>query len=223
MNAKTCFLLAALAFSCAAPPAAAQVNLVVNGGFDTGISGWTTNASSGYYESLKGNPGGCFTLLSSISQSVTGLVPGSRYIVSGSYDIEGGNIVSTPSFGVAIDGAFLYEVAPADYAWHDFAFSYTATSSTAVLGLAAQINGTSDVYRVDNVAIQPAPSVTLRVVGTNVVVSWPTNMPGLTLQSATNLNAPTWVTVTNTRAIVGTNYSVALSRVRQVQFFCLTR
>jgi hypothetical protein len=223
MNARICFLLAGLAFSHPVPPAEAQGNLVVNGGFDTGVSGWMTNVSSGYYEALKGDPGGCFTLYSSISQSITGMIPGSQYVISGSYDIEGGNIVSSPSFGVAIDGIFLFEVAPRDYAWHDFAFSYRATSSAAELSVAAQINGTSDVYRIDNIAMQPTPSVALRVVGTSIVLSWATNRVGFSLQSATNLNTANWVAVTNTPAIVGTNYSVTLSAAQRVQFFSLKR
>jgi len=223
MNARICFLLAVLAFSHPVPPAVAQGSLVVNGGLDTGVSGWTTNASSGYYEARKGNPGGCFTLYSSISQTVTGLVPGSQYVISGSYDIEGGNIVSSPSFGVAIDGIFLFEVAPHDYSWHDFAFSYRATSSAVVLSVAARLNGTSDVYRIDNLALQPTPSVALRVVGTSIFLSWATNTVGFSLQSATNLNTSNWVAVTNTPAIVGTNYSVTLSAAQQVRFFSLKR
>src|SRR4051794_40018362 len=89
MSAKACFVFGAMALVLPMSSVWAQNNLVVNGGFDTGVSGWTTNASSGYYEGLKGHPGGCFTLYSSISQSVAGLVPGSRYMISGSYEIEG--------------------------------------------------------------------------------------------------------------------------------------
>jgi hypothetical protein len=223
MNARILFLFVALAFSHPVPPAAAQGNLVTNGGFDTGVSGWTTNASSGYYESLKGNPGGCFTLFSSISQNIAGLIPGSHYVISGSYDIEGGSIGISPSFGVAIDGTFLFEAAPHDYSWHDFAFSYRAASSAAVLSVVAQINGAANVYRIDNIAMQPAPSVAVQAVGTSIILSWATNAVGFSLQSATNFNTSHWVAVTNTPAVIGTNYSVTLNAAQRAQFFSLKR
>src|SRR5437867_3626864 len=136
MPTKTYFVLALLPLSLPLPQATAQGNLVANGGFDTDASGWTTNASSGYYDRFKGNPGGCFTLTSPstntpmISQTINGLVPGSHYAISGTYSIEGGYIVSTPSLGVGINGVFLYQVAPPDYSWHSSTFEYTATSSS---------------------------------------------------------------------------------------------
>src|SRR5438309_969518 len=120
MPFKTYLVLALLALSLHLPQAAAQGNLVLNGGFDTDASGWTTNASSGYYERFKGNPGGCFTLTSPatnmpmISQTINGLIPGSRYAILGSYSVEGGNLGSTPSLGAALNGIFLFQVAPPD-------------------------------------------------------------------------------------------------------------
>jgi hypothetical protein len=222
------FVTAALFFE-SLTLATAQGNLVVNGGFDLNASGWTTNAFSGYYEPLKGDPGGCFTLLSSpaamptISQPINGLVPGANYVISGSYSIEGGNIGSTPSLGVAMNSTFVFQVAPPDYNWHNFNFPYLAASSSAVLSLAAHINGTSNSYRVDNIVMQPVPSLRVRIAGANVMLSWPTNTIGFSLQTATNLNAASWVAVTNAPAIVSTNYSVALSAAGRIQFFRLKR
>ena len=153
--------------------AVAQGNLVVNGGFDSGVSGWTTNVSSGYYDPLKGDPGGCFTLYGSISQTIPNLVSGSSYAISGSYDVEGGTLGGTPSFGISMNGVVLDQVAPQDYLWHNFTFNYVAGSSSALLGLTAGLNETSDVYRVDNLSIQVVPEpdmMCLMGVGVGVIL-----------------------------------------------------
>ena len=224
------FALVTAALFFASPPiATAQANLVINGGFDLNASGWTTNTFSGYFDALKGNPGGCFTLFSSpaatptISQTINSLVHGANYVISGSYSIEGGNIVSTPSLGVAMNGTVLFQVAPPDYNWHNFNFAYIATSSSAVLSLAAHINGTSNSYRVDNIVMQPIPSLALRIAGANVILSWPTNTLGFSLQTTTNLSPASWAAVTNTPVTVGSNYSIAFSATRQIQFFRLKK
>ena len=64
------------------------------------------------------------------------------------------------SFGVALDGVFLFEtVVPTDSNWHSFSFDYTATSTSALLSLEAQINGTYDDYSygIDNIAMYAVP------------------------------------------------------------------
>ena len=165
---KISILLTALALAYIPQSATAQGNLVFNGGFDHDASGWTaTNIQVGVgygYDPLKGHPGGCFRLWSSssltpmISQSINGLIPGSTYLVSGDYSVEGGTLGSTPSFGVAVDGIYLFEDAPTiRTAWHSFAFSYTAADSSALLSLAAEMNGTHVAYRVDNIFMEGVP------------------------------------------------------------------
>src|SRR5947208_9697342 len=75
--------------------ARSQGTLVVNGGFDSGISGWGTSnisANGGWFPG-KGNPGGAFLIGSTpsastdpmIFQTITGLNPGTTYLVSGDY------------------------------------------------------------------------------------------------------------------------------------------
>ncbi len=155
MKTRTILMVSAVMFSVFL--AEGQGTLIVNGYFNTDASGWTTNAASGYYELLKGDPGGCFTLYGSIGQTVDNLTPGSTYRIAGSYDVEAGGVGSTPSFGVTLNGILAYQVAPLDYAWHNFSFNYTATSSTAVLDLIAGINGTGDDYRVDNISMATVP------------------------------------------------------------------
>jgi hypothetical protein len=135
----------------------AQGNLIINGGFDTDASGWTTNISSGFFQSSKGNPGGVFTLLGTISQTVNGLNPGSSYLISGNYEVEGGALGNTLNFTVAIDSISLFQAAPLDHQWDDFSFSYTASSPSAVLSLTAD---GANAYRIDNISMEliPEPS-----------------------------------------------------------------
>ena len=107
-----------------AQSATAQGNLVVNGGFDTDASGWTiTNVSGGGgYVSFVGNPAGSVYLnnpslppVPTASQTINSLTPGVLYIVSGDYQKAAGKNVTGNSFGVALDGVFLFETAaPAD-------------------------------------------------------------------------------------------------------------
>ncbi|HEY1716720.1 MAG TPA: hypothetical protein VGH42_00310 [Verrucomicrobiae bacterium] len=101
----------------------AQGNLVINGGFDTDASGWavTNVAGSGYVSG--GDPGGCFGLVNTpsyvptISQEIDGLIPGQIYVVSGDYR-SGGKNFAADSFGVALDGNFLFTAnSPPDYQW----------------------------------------------------------------------------------------------------------
>ena len=146
-------ILTILILSCFIESVAAQGNLVVNGGFDTDASGWTTDASSGYYEPLKGDPAGCFTLYGSIRQTVNSLTPGFSYFVSGSYEIEAYGIEGAPSLAVAMNGVSLDNIRPRNYPWQSFSFIYTATSSSVVLSL----TGTSDVFRIDDIAMYAVP------------------------------------------------------------------
>ena len=147
--------------------ATAQGNLVVNGGFDTDTSGWTiTNVSEGGgYLSFFGNPSGSVYLYNpssphspGASQTITSLTPGAIYSVSGDYQKGPGKDVADNSFGVALDGIFLFETAvPADFNWHGFSFDYTATSTSAFLSLSAQINGTDYAYFIDNISMEAVP------------------------------------------------------------------
>jgi hypothetical protein len=225
-----------LAASICCPFWVAAQNLIINGGFDTNATGWTASNVSrlGGWACCKGNPGGFFQLDTTpspttdptISQVINGLTPGVSYAVSGVYEklIDwGGGSLTNLSFGVAVDGVFRYEVPQSGWAWHSFGFAFVATSPSVTLSISAQRNGTGVSYGIDNIVMQPTPSVAVRITENNVVLSWPTNTAGFSLQSATNLNATSWFDATNASAIVGTNYSVTLSATQQVQFFRLKR
>jgi len=169
MNLKTSMVLTILALLCFSELAIAQGNMVLNGSFDTDTSGWIlTNlnvSAGGGYKSAYGDPLGSVllynpssSLVPMASQVIYSLTPGSIYIVSGDYQKSVGKDAIDNSFGAAIDGNFLFETpAPADHSWHSFSFEYTATSTSVLLSLEAQINGTDYSYFIDNISMEAVP------------------------------------------------------------------
>src|SRR5215213_7737588 len=147
MTLKTLRILAALGVFLAPRLVTAQGNLVLNGGFTAGGGGvWTVTNAPGFAYAFEGNPDYCAPLDNNtpsdstdptISQTIKGLIPGVVYAVSGQYRFgkdRGGGSPNDPSFGVAIDGLFLFEtLIPRDAIWHNFVFLHTATSPSAVL------------------------------------------------------------------------------------------
>jgi hypothetical protein len=157
-------ILTILILSCFIQSVVAQGNLVVNGGFDTDASGWTlTNVGFGYLPT-GGNPPGCVDLdnpsslyAPTASQEINSLTPGTFYIVSGDYQ-SGGKGIANNSFGVALDGVYLFEAnSPPTYNWYSFSFEYMATSTSALLSISAQLNGTDYPYAIDNIAVNAVP------------------------------------------------------------------
>jgi hypothetical protein len=68
----------------------------------------------------------------------------------------------------------------------------------------------------------PFPSLFIARSESDIVLSWPTNAPGFTLQSTTNLNWPIlWSDSTNTPVAVGTNFTVTNATSPAAQFFRL--
>ncbi len=151
-------------------------NLMVNGSFDSTVprngtgGGWTSSGidGSGGWFSTGGNPAAHFILNHSggsgdptILQTVNGLVPGSCYLVSGDFTnvYPGFGSPDALSFGVALDGVFLFEgqKGAADV-WQHFSFSFTATAPDVELLLAGERNGDDSSYRIDNITLVPANS-----------------------------------------------------------------
>lgn len=190
MTLKNRIGLTAWAMLIATRLAAAQDNLVINGDFGGNANGWTiTNTPGGFgYSSVVGNPGGG-VLLDNVtpspssdptaSQTISGLTTGIVYLVSGDYQpgkLRGSGLPTGPSFGVAINGDFLFTTAaPQDFVWRHFSFFHTASSPTAILNLSSQINGTGLSYAIDNIAMQAVPessSVSLGLLGFGVLVGY---------------------------------------------------
>jgi len=151
-------------------PAPAQGTFVFNGGFDTNADGWvkTDIGIQGGWNG-KGNPGGCFILDTqpspsanpTISQTITGLIPGADYLLSGDYVFSvshGGINTNDPSFGVSMGGVMVFQTPiPPDPTWRSFNVSVTATASSEVISLSSQLNNTAVSYIVDNIALRAVP------------------------------------------------------------------
>jgi hypothetical protein len=179
-------VLTILGLSCSTQSVTAQANLVVNGGFDTDASGWAiTNVYASYgggFTSSVGNPAGSVFLYNpnfgpshpppTASQEISSLTPGDLYLVSGDYRGGGKNVLDN-SFGVAVNGAYFFETeAPANSAWYHFSFDYAATSTSALLSISSQMNGTDDSYFIDNISMQVIPEQSsLRLIGMGGLVS----------------------------------------------------
>jgi hypothetical protein len=179
MTLKAAIVLTTFVLSCSLHPATAQGNLVVNGDFNDGTAGWTlTNVYGSGYESTRGNPPGDFLLdgpssPSSANQTITSLTPGTIYVVSGDYREVGGKNFTDYTFGVALDGNYVFKMGnPGNINWQSFSFGYTATSSSTLLSLSAQLNGSDFVYAIDNISIiaTPEPS-SLCLIGIGGIMS----------------------------------------------------
>ena len=70
-------------------------------------------------------------------------------------------------------------------------------------------------------AFVPAPTLSLASQASALVLTWPTNFPGYTLQQSTNLNATNWTTARETVAISGTNYRAAMPTTNTARYFRL--
>ncbi|MGA9449869.1 MAG: PEP-CTERM sorting domain-containing protein [Verrucomicrobiia bacterium] len=177
-NVRMVVLICLMLLSCA-QSATAQVNLVFNGGFDVSSNGlnpdgWTLSGPASY-NVKNGNPAPDVVLqgLGKASQTINNLNSGTIYIVSGDYQGTTGGSSTIPSFGVAFDGVYMFEVAsPTNLNWYSFNFEYIATSSSAVLSL-SQINLAGNGYSIDNIAMDaiPEPSATsLILLGSGLLI-----------------------------------------------------
>ena len=177
--------LIAMASGLLATPTSAALNLVNNGSFEFGsnpgsfitlgvgsqsLAGWTISGGSidyigSYWQAsdgvrsvdLAGNAPG------TISQSISGLAAGSRYIVS--FDLAGNPDGPPPikNVDVTIDGATLGFAFPigsntrTSMGWQPYSFTFFASGSSAILSFAA-FNQSPGFYgaALDNVSVASA-------------------------------------------------------------------
>jgi uncharacterized repeat protein (TIGR03803 family) len=71
-------------------------------------------------------------------------------------------------------------------------------------------------------SISLQPLLTLALSGADVILTWPTNLTGFTLQSTTSLGSPGWSTVSPAPVIVNGQYTVANPISGAQQFYRLT-
>ncbi|GAA4352150.1 hypothetical protein GCM10023185_11540 [Hymenobacter saemangeumensis] len=153
-----------------------------NGGFDTSATGWTgaNIDGNGGYRTTGGNPGGMFILNDagqvatdpSISQTVTGLTPGTAYIIRGDYRTFYTNSVGVTAFAIDVNGTQALALPSPGQTWTAFSLGFTATATSQTIRFRGEINGTDIDIAVDNLSLrQAASSVTFTCanVGANPV------------------------------------------------------
>ena len=84
------------------------------------------------------------------------------------------------------------------------------------------ISGPATYYRLSNQ--MPQPSLGAILAGPTIILSWPTNAIGFSLQSTTNLSATSlWSVVSNAPVVVGENYFVTNSIGGDRRFYRLLK
>lgn len=172
--------LSAAAFAVSAllclPVLPARGQLVQNGTFDTVVpsngtgGGWTSSNIDGLggHRTTGGNPDSFFILNDAgqlvtdptLTQTVSSLIVGATYNVTGDFRTVhiGQNTGTTQAFGVAIDGAYLFESPGVQNTnWNSFSFNFVAPATSVALSLAAERNGTDNDFGVDNIAMTLVP------------------------------------------------------------------
>lgn len=157
----------ALCFLLAVAVSPLHAALITNGTFDTDYSGWSIQNIdyNGGYRSTGGNPGGMFILndgpgvFPTISQTVSGLVIGQSYVVTGDYRNVYGCCAPNPSpgaFAVEFDGqiaTFDIPVVGSQGGWLPFSHTFTYSGGSSVLYLRAQYNGYDADAAIDNISM----------------------------------------------------------------------
>jgi uncharacterized repeat protein (TIGR03803 family) len=96
-------------------------------------------------------------------------------------------------------------------------------SGNALYGTAAG-GGSSGQGTVFGLLLPPPPPLTIIRAGASVVLTWPTNFTGFTLQSATNLVSPTvWSNVSPSAVVVNTNNAVTNAIFSTGKFYRLSQ
>ena len=153
-------------------------NLLSDGDFSTqvGSSGstgaWTAANvdSNGGWRSSGGDPGGYYILNSNgaastdptLTQTLTGLLPGVTYQIDGDFMNvypQYGNSPNTPSFGVYVNGGLVYsstQAAAPQGTWKHFTTTFTVALSgtTATILFAGEQNGQDASYAIDNLMVR---------------------------------------------------------------------
>jgi hypothetical protein len=109
-------------------------------------------------------------------------------------------------------------------AWTNVQFTVTATKTTTVLQFGFRDD--SGYLGLDDVNLQSvsanAPQLTITRSGVNVLLTWPTNAPGFTVESATNLNSPvTWTSNSTSPVVVNGQNTITNPITGAKQFFRL--
>lgn len=163
----------------------ASADFIVNGDFETFVpsngtgGGWSSFHidGAGGWRSTGGNLGGMFILNDggnpttdpTISQTVSGLTAGRRYVLSGDYAsvyINWAPSGATNSFEVLVGGILIFEGATTDLLdWTHFSAEFIASDETMDVVIRAEANGTDNDFMIDNIMLDVPSSGSLALLG----------------------------------------------------------
>ena len=119
--------------------------------------GWSASGPSGNGMFILNSNGDAATD-PTIQQTLTDLLPGVTYVVSGEYaniyPQFGTNNTTTTSFGAFMGGSSFTVAKPNDTNFHAFSFSFTSTGTTATLVIKGEMNGQDTSYSVSELQVQ---------------------------------------------------------------------
>ncbi|MDQ6632357.1 MAG: hypothetical protein M3Y82_11495 [Verrucomicrobiota bacterium] len=142
-----------------------------------------------------------------------------------------GNFYGTSGGGAHNDG-IIFKMTPVGELRTLFSFDYWSGSGAGSAGIiegndgnlygttaegGAYQNGT--VFRI----VMPGPKLNFVRSGNQLVLSWPTNAVGFTLQSITNLTSTNWISSTNLPIILGGQYTVTNNLSSSSRFYRLKK
>jgi probable HAF family extracellular repeat protein len=119
----------------------------------------------------------------------------------------------------------LHQVLVTDYGlnltgWQLYGARGVSSDGKIIVGYGINPSGKTEGW----IANLAPPSLTVRREGSNSVLSWPTNVPGFTLQSATNLTPlVNWIDSTNAPTIVGAEFTVTNAVSNSSQLYRLKK
>jgi hypothetical protein len=93
--------------------------------------------------------------------------------------------------------------------------------SSAYVGFTGSTGGSASSQLISDFSFQSIPQLTIRPVGGQAVVTWPTDVGDFVLQETPSLAPTNWVTVTNIPATINGSNSVSLTPGGSAQYFRL--
>jgi len=114
----------------------------------------------------------------------------------------GGTVFAINTNGIGFTTLYSFTTAPSGSTNNDGAYPYAGLilSDNTLYGTASG-GGTNGGGTVFSLSL-PLPQLTISLSGTNIILTWPTNAAGFTLQSTTNLLSPAvWTIVSGQYAV----------------------
>ena len=143
-----------------------------------------------------------------------------------------GNFYGTTGGGGANDDGTVFKMTPSGELSVLFSFEYWSSSGATpnglTLGRDGNLYGTTQdgganyhgtIFRI----VMPGPPLNLACEANQIVLSWPTNRAGFSLQSSTDMNSASWTDCTNSPAMGGSRFFVTNNLADGNRFYRLRR